>query len=222
MPHAVSASETMTAAALYEVAEDARAGVPGCAGATSTIWRDRAVVLRACTHPDLGELIEIDDLHGGPVGTAERSQGDVYVADLLDDTRWPVYAGEALQRGVRCVSTSFAELEGIVITLSLYGLAPGVIPPESADVAREFCAQAVDRLMSTMEKNSAVAEVRQLREAIKAREHIEQAKGMIMQALGCDAGTAFAELVRASQRQHVRIADVAKRLTTERHLDTAE
>jgi AmiR/NasT family two-component response regulator len=42
---------------------------------------------------------------------------------------------------------------------------------------------------------------------------IEQAKGKIMGANGCDADTAFALLVKASQRENVKLRDVARRIT---------
>jgi AmiR/NasT family two-component response regulator len=41
---------------------------------------------------------------------------------------------------------------------------------------------------------------------------IEQAKGMLMAAQGCDEDEAFELLVQASQRENVKLRDVAQRI----------
>jgi AmiR/NasT family two-component response regulator len=58
-------------------------------------------------------------------------------------------------------------------------------------------------------------EVAQLREAMDRRAPIEQAKGALMQQMRCRAEEAFAELVRRSQRSHVKLHDVAVALLAE-------
>jgi AmiR/NasT family two-component response regulator len=58
-------------------------------------------------------------------------------------------------------------------------------------------------------------EVAQLREAMSRRAPIEQAKGALMQQMRCSAEEAFAELVRRSQRCHVKVYDVAVALLAE-------
>jgi AmiR/NasT family two-component response regulator len=58
-------------------------------------------------------------------------------------------------------------------------------------------------------------EVAQLREAMSRRAPIEQAKGVLMQRMRCSADDAFAELVRRSQRSHVKLHDVAVALLAE-------
>jgi AmiR/NasT family two-component response regulator len=58
-------------------------------------------------------------------------------------------------------------------------------------------------------------QVAQLTEAMDRRAPIEQAKGALMQQLRCSAEEAFAELVRRSQRSHVKLHDVAVALLAE-------
>jgi AmiR/NasT family two-component response regulator len=55
-----------------------------------------------------------------------------------------------------------------------------------------------------------------LGEAMKSRAVIEQAKGMLMAAQGCDEDTAFDLLVKASQRENVKLRDVARRIVERR------
>ena len=47
---------------------------------------------------------------------------------------------------------------------------------------------------------------------MKSRAIIEQAKGILMAAQGCPEGEAFELLVRASQRENVKLRDVAARI----------
>jgi AmiR/NasT family two-component response regulator len=57
--------------------------------------------------------------------------------------------------------------------------------------------------------------VAQLTDALSRRAPIERAKGVLMQRMQCDADEAFAELVRRSQRSHVKLYDVAVTLLAE-------
>ena len=50
----------------------------------------------------------------------------------------------------------------------------------------------------------------QLAEAIKTREIIGQAQGIIMGSMRCDAATAFQHLVRQSQHSNRKLRDVAE------------
>lgn len=57
-------------------------------------------------------------------------------------------------------------------------------------------------------------QVAQLRDAMERRAPIEQAKGALMHQMRRTADEAFAELVRRSQRSHVKLHDVAVALLT--------
>jgi len=51
-----------------------------------------------------------------------------------------------------------------------------------------------------------------LGEAMEARSVIEQAKGILMSAQGCDDAQAFDVLVKASQRENLKLREVARRI----------
>lgn len=57
-----------------------------------------------------------------------------------------------------------------------------------------------------------VAEVDHLHAAMEHRSVIEQAKGIIMSTMHCGEDAAFAVLVAASQRENVKLRDVAARM----------
>ena len=50
----------------------------------------------------------------------------------------------------------------------------------------------------------------QLRNAVESRAVVDQAKGILMHALGCSAAEALERMRRVSQTQHVKVTDVAK------------
>ena len=52
----------------------------------------------------------------------------------------------------------------------------------------------------------------QLQEALLSRAVIDQAKGVLMERLACDADTAFAALREASQRMNRKVRDLARDL----------
>ena len=64
-----------------------------------------------------------------------------------------------------------------------------------------------------------VREVAVLEEAIQHRSVIEQAKGVIMHSMQCSADAAFAVLVAASQRENVKLRDVAARIAASQDKD---
>jgi AmiR/NasT family two-component response regulator len=49
----------------------------------------------------------------------------------------------------------------------------------------------------------------QLKDSVAARAVTDQAKGILMHALGCDADEALRYLRRESQRRHVKVTEVA-------------
>jgi AmiR/NasT family two-component response regulator len=52
----------------------------------------------------------------------------------------------------------------------------------------------------------------QLKDSVAARAVTDQAKGILMHALGCDADEALKYLRRESQRRHIKVTDVAARV----------
>ena len=88
----------------------------------------------------------------------------------------------------------------------LAGAAPGT--PASPDRL-----EALDSYLEVMESHARLAaEVTGLREALRTRPVIEQAKGIVMAERGCTADEAFGVLKKLSMDTNVRVADVAAAL----------
>jgi AmiR/NasT family two-component response regulator len=79
-------------------------------------------------------------------------------------------------------------------------------------VAQLFAAQAAIALANAQAYWDARELGFRLGEAMKSRAVIEQAKGMLMMTQRCDEDEAFELLVRASQRENVKVREIAKRI----------
>jgi hypothetical protein len=198
------------ARSLNKLAELAAWQVPSCSGANAVVWRDGEVVSVASTHPDLAELADLQLQAGtGPLLEAAEHGAAVSCPDTLDETRWPEFAEAALRRGVRCSVHLGRELPHGALVLSLFGVRPGVLDAESAPMAELLAAFGSAMLTNVTAYTQAQRTASQLKDAVVARSVVDQAKGILMHALGCDADEALKRLRQESQRRHIKVTEVA-------------
>jgi ANTAR domain len=206
----LSLSSGGEAKSLNKLAELAAWQVPACAGAHAAVWRDGEVISSAATHPDLAELADLQLTTGrGPIVAAVEAAEPVSCPDMLDETRWPEYAEAALCRGVRCSVHLVRELPRGALVLSLFGVRPGVLDPRSDPMADTLAAFGGAMLANATAYHQAQRTASQLKDAVVARSVVDQAKGILMHALGCDADDALRRLRTESQRRHVKVTEVA-------------
>jgi len=198
------------ARSLNKLAELAVWQVPSCSGANAVVWRDGEVVSVASTHPDLAELADLQLTTGqGPLLEAAVSGAAVSCPDTLEEARWPGFAEAALRRGVRCSVHLVRALPHGALVLSLFGVRPGVLDAESAPMAELLAAFGGAMLANATAYSQARRTASQLKDAVVARSVVDQAKGVLMHALGCDADEALKRLRQESQRRHVKVTEVA-------------
>jgi hypothetical protein len=201
------------ATSLGKLAELAVRQVPGCAAAHATIWRDGDLAAAAASHPDPAELIDLELAVGsGPLAAAVRDGRPVSCRDALDEDRWPWWAGQALRRSLRCSVHLVRQSGPGTLVLALFGVRPGAL-----DAAGVPMAEMLARFGSTVFANSlAYGQARrtatQLKDSVAARAVTDQAKGILMHALGCDAEGALRYLRSESQRRHVKVTEIAARV----------
>lgn len=191
------------------------ASVPGCCGATFASWttseQGLRPAVRACSHPDLAALEDLDAFPTeSPLVAAIVSGEPAWVADTLRDTRFPAFSIAALRLGLRSVVCSVQAGRMPTSTFSLYSVRPDRSPGHTAGVGAALLREAVSASGRTLASERSRREVHHLTQAMAVRSIIEQAKGMIMQAVKCDAATAFEHLSGTAQRSRRRLADVAR------------
>ena len=195
---------------LHRLSELSVRQVAGCSGATAALWRDGEPVQLAATHPDLSALFDLcHEASTGPWTEALATGDTVYCADTLEDDRWPDYAREALQRGVRCSVTLVHIFGPMTVTLTLFGARPRALDPGKVGVAELLIAFGGATLGNASIYGETQRTAHHLRESAESRMVVDQAKGILMHALGCTAAEAFDRMREISQTRHVKVTDVA-------------
>jgi ANTAR domain-containing protein len=187
--------------------------VPACSGATSAVWQDGEPADMAATHPDLAELFELSR-HGykSPWTDALATGLTVACPDTLAEERWPDYASAALCRGVRCSVTLVHTSGPAAITLSLFGARPRVLDPDSIALGELLVAFGGAIMGNASAYADSQRTALQLRDAVDSRMLVDQAKGILMHALGCTAQEAFDKMRAISQKSNVKVAEVASKI----------
>jgi hypothetical protein len=187
--------------------------VRACSGAAAGMWQDRELVLLVTSHPDLPELTEAQLGSGrGPVLEALADGGPVICSDTLEETRWPEYANAALRCGVRCSVALASRPSAQAVSLSLYGARPRSLESGQLDLAELLIAFGDTAVGNAADYGDAQRTAQQLRAAAESRTLVDQAKGMLMHALGCTADEALRWMRRTSQERNIRVADVARKV----------
>src|SRR6201994_750204 len=203
---------------LNRLADPAVREVAGCGGATAMLFRDRELAGLTSTHPDLAELAEYQLRAGyGPAIQALREGQPVGVRDTLRDTRWPDYMTEALCRGVRSTLALVNEFPPMTVVLSIASVRTAAFESEQVPFAETLAAVCGAAVGDAVQANAsaygdAQREAVQLRSAVESRAVVDQAKGILMPALGCSAAEALERMRRISQTQHVKVTDVARNI----------
>jgi ANTAR domain len=186
--------------------------VPGCAAANVTVWRDGELASQASSHPDAARLMAVQAASNrGPLIDAMPDGGPVSCPDTLTEMRWPEFTAAALQMGVRSAVT-LSNRGDSVIVLTLLGLRPRAIDADQLPLAELLVAYggALVGVVSDYDDSRRVAT--QLRDAADARAVVDQAKGILMHALGCSADQALERMREVSQRSNLRATEVARRV----------
>lgn len=216
--------------ALDQMSRAAAWGVPGCSASLVVLWREvvapdgtgRHVVSDyGASHSDLSEAFEYQyTTDQGPTVEAVREMRRVRVSDVLRDQRWPGYTSMAVQCGDRSSITQPSKLPGEgedrVLTFGVHSGRSDAFDEEVVTHLTALLAEHAAMALHTAGRQAdAARESAHMRRAMSARTVIDQAKGIIMHARGCDADTAFAALREVAQRNRKRVVEVARDLVAE-------
>lgn len=167
----------------------------------------------AASHPDLAEVTDRQLSRGhGPLFDVVRERRPLTADDILAETRWPESMSDMLRRGVRCFTTTPHVNPPVLVTLTLYGVTPKSLGHGRHALASLLIAQGTAAVSNSQQYDDVHRTAIQLQEAVEARAVVDQAKGILMHALGCDADEAFAEMRRISQTRHVKLTALAQRI----------
>jgi hypothetical protein len=132
--------------------------------------------------------------------------------DAVTEDRWPLWTEEALRRGLRSSVHLVRQFPPTTLVLALFGVRPGVLDADAVPMAEIVAGFGSTVFANTFAYGEAQRTATQLKDSVAARAVTDQAKGILMHALGCDADQALRYLRRESQRRHVKVTEVAARI----------
>jgi GAF domain-containing protein len=152
-------------------------------------------------------------LDGGPCLDAGRGGELMHIVDMRTEDRWPDYAPLAVQVGaLSSLSIPLPVQEEVVGALNIYARKPDAFDEEALAAGRAFAAYAAIAVSNADTFVSTTELAKNLQIAMESRAVIEQAKGMIMARSRCSPDEAFDMLVKASQRENVKLRVLAERI----------
>jgi ANTAR domain len=191
--------------------------VRACSGAAAALWEDGEPLIMAASHPDVSGLLEVEMAGGGgPELEALSTGAAVHCPDTLAERRWPEYVHAALCRGVRCSVTLAHRAGTAAVTLSLCSARPRALDPQQLPLAELLLAAGGAVIGNMSSYGAAHRTALQLREAAESRALVDQAKGILMHALGCGADQAFERMREISQQHSMRMTEVARKIIRSR------
>jgi GAF domain-containing protein len=169
------------------------------AAATDNVARDLDEVQYATEH---GPCVEA--LHRRVIiNTSLRGAGD----------RWPDFVRTARASGMGSVlSVPLPTMEPSLGSLNIYSSASHLFTQDEQTTASLLAEQGAAALANVSAFSDAAAVNVQLLDALQTRDHIGQAKGILMERESCSAEAAFDILRRASQRTNRKLREVAEDL----------
>ncbi|MEV5358499.1 GAF and ANTAR domain-containing protein [Streptomyces sp. NPDC086081] len=156
-------------------------------------WTDEVVRSAESRHTGREQHGHWDQLWHSPVAR---------IADSEADDGWDVLSGLGLRSAL---SLRLRADKRRLTVLTAYARKPGVFDEDATRIGRLFTAHVSIALDSATVRE-------QLTEAMHTRDLIGQATGILMERQGIDAAAAFESLVRASQRENVKLRDLARRI----------
>lgn len=198
---------------LSQLTSLAASQVPGCAAANVTVWRDGELTTQAASHPEPSKLVAVQIAAGrGPLLDVVADGEAVLCADTLTETRWPEFTAAALRMGVRCSASLSYRGQLMVVVLTLVGVRPRALEPDQLQLAELLVAYGGALVGAVADYGDTRRVADQLREAASSRAIVDQAKGILMHALGCSADAALLKMREVSQRSNIRATEVARRI----------
>lgn len=207
---------------LDRLARTALLAISGADAVTVTVHEESGPRTVSATSAHVLPVDQVQYAAGeGPDLEAARTREPLRVSVAEVGERWPAFAEVARAAGVRSflsvpvvIPAADDRGEELVGSLNAYGHDDGAFAPVDSSLLQLLTAAAVAAVGNARRYLRSQALVRQLRAALVSRPVIEQAKGVLMAVHGLDADRAFAMLVRQSQRENLKLHEVARRFLT--------
>lgn len=179
--------------------------MPGCDYAGVSWLQEGQPIETLASTDDIAALLDKAQFELGE-GPAVESLWDgetCWIEDMQAETRWPRFTVRAAELGVRSMlSCQLLSPRQTSAALNLYARQTAALDEDSAAIVQVFAAHASIALTHRRTESG-------LRSAVETRGTIGQAIGILIERHKVSPERAFDLLVRASQRSHVKLRDLA-------------
>jgi GAF domain-containing protein len=179
--------------------------VPGCDYAGVSWLQNGQPIETIASTDEVATLLDKAqfELGEGPAVESLWEGETCWIEDMRAEDRWPRFAARAAELGVlSMLSCQLVSPRQTSAALNLYAREPAALDEESVAVVLVFAAHASIALTHRRTESG-------LRAAIDTRGTIGQAMGILVERHKMPPERAFDMLVRASQRSHVKLRDLA-------------
>ncbi|WP_432570157.1 ANTAR domain-containing protein [Kineococcus sp. SYSU DK005] len=205
-------SEQTVGSALELVTSLAHSTLPSTSAAAVTLVDERGRRTSVAATDPLAEQADSlqYELQEGPCLTALAHERVVRVHDVAREQRWPRWSQAVLPLPVRASLTVPVVIAGTCMgAIKVYGRHPGSYGAHAERVLTLFAQQAGVLIANMQSLEDARRMSQELQQALISRDTISTAKGIVMAREGVDEESAFARLVRTSQRSGKKLHVVA-------------
>lgn len=168
---------------------------------------------------DLDELQYFLDEGPSLDATHDPGTGQASSQELGSGYEWPSFGPAAADKGVHSVLSTGLFPDGQpprLGALNCYSHRLHGLDAADQNIALILAAHASTALAATQAASAAELETAHLLKALESRDVIGQAKGILMQRRNIEAEQAFDILRKASQSLNIKLAEIARTLTTQR------
>jgi GAF domain-containing protein len=162
------------------------------------------------------ELVEVMELAAGagPCVDCFATGTSVSVPDIeASGQNWPDFRSAAGAQGFQSVHATPMKLRGQVVgTINLFNVAAGALSPRDAAVVQALADVATIGILQQRIATESQLVAEQLQRALDSRVLIEQAKGVLSQALGLSVDEAFGALRNYARNRNLTLHAVATSL----------
>jgi hypothetical protein len=188
--------------------------LPGCAGASVTVWDGGRLARLSVSHVDLAALRDLPRAASEDPERQVITRGrPVIIQDTLWPGRWQAFGASAAGFGIRSVVIEPVPAGAARAAFGFYATWPHAFDErELALIGR----QAGAVLRDAERHEDLLSGMRELRASLQSRSVIDQATGILMAERSCSAEATFAELRRLSNQRNVKLTEVARQLISAR------
>ena len=173
----------------------------------SIVTRDGAVQTPTCSDQSCSEPPGLPialEAGSGLVDAAAADGSQLHIDDTATEERWPEFARRAAELGVRSLVACGLQVgSGLRAALILESAKPGAFDGPALEAAGVYATHASAAISKSQTTDS-------LRHAVRTRQMIGEATGILMERRRIDSAAAFEMLVHASQNLNVKLRAVAE------------